>query len=101
MLDFFGAQNGIELARTVVLVSALAALGSLLRKASHKSLQATFVVEPKSSRPYFAKKSQPLTDCDFKMVPRIFCLTHLHFRFSKISKNPRFWPKNKDFFDLT
>ena len=40
----FFAQEGIELARTVVLVSALATLGSLLRKASPKSLQATFVI---------------------------------------------------------
>ena len=42
--DYYSVLFRIELARTVVLVSALATLGSLLRKASPKSLQATFVI---------------------------------------------------------
>ena len=40
------------------LFSALASLGSLLRKASHKSLQATFVVEPRVLVPILSQKNR-------------------------------------------
>ena len=74
-----------------------------LRSNAYENKKATIIVVASKVKEERSSEVQTASGpkCRLRLLLRISCLTRLHFKFSKISKNRHFWPKNIVFDSLT